>query len=87
MISVQELVPILKAIDRAILHDECWQCECLQGFLTQLKMDIPAESQQIIQVLQVGPGEMHACRGCTPCPPADLYADYLRAHGSNLIAL
>jgi hypothetical protein len=25
----------------------------------------------------------HSCMGCDPCPPADLFADYLRGQASS----
>lgn len=60
--------------------EKCRACECLQGALVQLKKDRPELGGEIDSLL-VSAHEMHRCLGCKPCPPADVWVDYLVATG------
>ncbi len=56
---------------------ECWSCECLQALLTQVERDCP-EVAATVGPMKVASKGMHHCLGCEPCPPADVFAEYLR---------
>lgn len=59
-------------------HEECRSCDCLQGFLTQLEIDATDDAADLTGPLKVNSSEMHGCLGCNPCPPAELFSEYLR---------
>ena len=69
----------LGQLELATTREACWSCECLQGFLTQLELDATEEAKMFLEVYKVRPERLHGCLGCEPCPPADLFATYLRA--------
>lgn len=60
--------------------EKCMGCECLQGALIQLKRDRPEWGKEIDSLL-LPTHEMHKCLGCDPCPPADIWATYLKEKG------
>ncbi len=69
-------------------HDECRTCECFLGLVAQLRMDGEPECKNLLNVYKVERGNIHSCLGCDPCPPGNLYADYMRQkRNSNLITL
>jgi hypothetical protein len=69
----------LATLREAMILEECLTCECMQGFLTQLEIDAAEEVTELTTSFKVTRAEMHPCLGCDPCPPADLFAEYLRA--------
>ena len=78
VISSDKVQQILAHIRDGVRHDECWTCDCLQGFLTQLEMDAEPTAAGFIEPLKVPSTQMHGCLGCDPCPPGAAFADYLR---------
>jgi len=78
----QEIQNLLAMLPHALVRDECMTCECMQGFLTQLETDTGEDITNLVAPFKAQPDEMNPCLGCDPCPPAELYADYLR--GKNL---
>lgn len=58
--------------------EKCRKCECLQGFLIQLKLDSKAELKNKIQEMEASNSEIHKCLNCTPCRPAKLFSNYNR---------
>jgi len=82
-----ELQDLIRQGEDAIAHGTCYTCECLLGYLAQLRVDSNPADNDLFLPFQVDRNEMHRCIGCDPCPPGDLYAGYLRKkQNSNLIA-
>ena len=38
-LSTKEVEAMLTALRKVVGREECWSCDCLQGFLVQLEMD------------------------------------------------
>jgi hypothetical protein len=69
-------------------HDECLTCECFLGYVMRLRVDSDENSRDMIGEYQVERNNIHSCLGCDPCPPGDLYAEYVRKRqGPQLITL
>ena len=69
-------------------HDACLTCECLLGYVTQLHLDADADGRELLAFYKVDRNRMHSCMGCNPCPPGDLYAEYVRSKkGPQIITL
>ena len=68
----------VKSLCENLPREECRSCDCLQGFLTQLEMDTADDVTDLTDPLKVDISEMHGCLGCEPCPPAELFSEYLR---------
>lgn len=77
-LTQDEVQKFLASAAELFPHDECLSCECFLGYVTRLRMDSGADSQDLIAKYQVERNSMHSCLGCDPCPPADLYAEYDR---------
>jgi hypothetical protein len=75
----EEASALLSKLSRQLPLEECNSCECLQGFLTQLEMDLGEAAPPELARLIVPREELHGCLGCDPCPPGDAYAAYLTA--------
>ncbi|MFH0910901.1 MAG: arsenite methyltransferase [Planctomycetota bacterium] len=69
-------------LKKSVTRNECLSCDCLQGFLTQIELDFP-ELAEAIEPMKVPAGDMHGCLGCDPCPPGDLFAQYLRGQNES----
>jgi hypothetical protein len=59
-------------------HDECLTCECYLGYVTRLQIDSDIDSREIFEDYRSEQNIIHSCLGCDPCPPGDLYAEYVR---------
>lgn len=64
-----------EALEEFLKIEKCRDCECLQGALMQLRIDVPQLKAGIDRLLS---GNLHKCPGCKPCPPADLWERYLK---------
>lgn len=69
---------IVEALRASVPRAECWSCDCLHGFLVQLELDAPQDISHLTCALKVPHSEMHACLGCNPCPPAEMFVEYLK---------
>jgi hypothetical protein len=58
--------------------EECKSCDCLQGFLAQLQIDLGDTGLEVARPFMVPRQEMHGCLGCDPCPPGEAFSAYLR---------
>ena len=76
--AAKDVGALLADLRKAARREECWSCDCLQGFLTQLEMDAEPAAAEVIGPLKVPSTKMHGCLGCDPCPPGAAFADYLR---------
>ena len=69
-------------------HGACLTCECFLGYVVRLRVDSDKTSQDLIGEYKVERNSIRSCLGCDPCPPGDLYAEYVRKkQGSPLITL
>lgn len=62
-------------------HDACLTCECFLGYVAQLEIDTDADPGSLLAGMGIDRKRTHRCLGCEPCPPADLFAEYLRERG------
>lgn len=67
-----------KKIEEFAVKHDCWTCDCLQGFITQLLIDLEQENVAELKKLLKDTQFLHSCLGCDPCPPGELYSKYLR---------
>ena len=74
----KDVIALLTALRKTVRRKECWDCDCFQGFLTQLEMDAEPDAAKTIEPLKVPSSQMHGCLGCDPCPPGAEFAEYLR---------
>jgi len=77
-LTPEEVRALLDRLRAAMPIPECRTCECLQGFVTQIRLDADPAGAPLTAPLTVPSAEMHPCLGCDPCPPAAMFADYLR---------
>jgi hypothetical protein len=59
MVTSYEVRAILEALRAAIERDECWTCDCMQGFLTQLELDAEQGVKALLMPLKVSRSQMH----------------------------
>lgn len=57
---------------------DCNSCECFHGYIAQLRIDSDSADKDLFTPYKVNRAEMHHCLGCDPCPPGDLYAEYVK---------
>jgi len=72
-----EIQILLQGADDAFSHRECNTCECLLGYIAQLRIDTDSASRDLFIPYKVDRASIHRCLGCDPCPPGDLYAEYM----------
>jgi len=68
---------LLDRLQSQTTRPECWSCECLQGFIAQMEVDAAPEAKPLLAKHKIPPGKICASRGCEPCPPAEIFAEYL----------
>ncbi|MEE9543361.1 MAG: hypothetical protein V3V95_06235 [Thermodesulfobacteriota bacterium] len=83
-ISKENLERSVDELKSSVTREECWSCECFQGFFAQLGLDfkkvLPCAE---LEGLKVEPDEMHSCLGCESCGPAEVYSRYLVADSES----
>jgi hypothetical protein len=77
-ITVIEIKSLLERHIQSAIKNECWTCECFQGFITQLEIDSTIDIYNLVDLFKIVDENLHKCLGCKPCPPADLFTEYLR---------
>ncbi len=82
-LNPDELRALLEQAQESFPHDECLTCECFLGYLTQLGIDAGGEIHSLLDEMGIDYQHAHSCMGCDPCPPADLFADYLRGQADS----
>jgi hypothetical protein len=83
-----EIQALLQAAEDSFPHGTCNTCECFLGYLAQLRIDSDPADKDLFAPFKVRRKDMHKCLGCDPCPPGDLYAEYmLKKQKSNLITI
>ncbi len=70
-------------IKKAAIKKECWTCECLQGFITQLTLDAGEQDICEVKTFLVDKHTLHSCLGCNPCPPGEEFTKYLKKKGTK----
>ena len=73
-----ELQEMIEQGEDAIQHGTCYTCECFLGYLAQLRIDSDRADHDLFVSFKVDRNEMHKCIGCDPCPPGDVYAEYMK---------
>jgi len=87
-LSREEVKTFLAGAVDSFPHDACLTCECFLGYAAQLRLDANVTGRELVSGYQVDPLSIHSCLGCDPCPPGDLYAEYIRdKKNSGLIRL
>ncbi len=76
-ITKNEIKILLKRLKQSVIKKECATCECFQGFIAQLEVDSCEDISDLVDLICVPDEKLHKCLGCNPCPPADLYTEYL----------
>ena len=74
----EEVQTFLAEVADSFPHDACLTCECFLGYVIRLRVNSDETSRDLIGGYAVERKSMHSCLGCDPCPPGDLYADYIR---------
>jgi len=74
----QAVQTLLAEAADAFPHGACLTCECFLGYVTRLRVDADDTSRDQIGAYEVERKNIHSCLGCDPCPPGDLYAEYIR---------
>jgi hypothetical protein len=77
----QEVQNFLAIAADSFPHGVCLTCECFLGYVARLRVDSDAASLDLTGEYRVERKSMHSCLGCDPCPPGDLYAEYVRTKG------
>lgn len=74
----EEIQTMFQGAEISFPHGECTTCECFLGYIAQLHIDSDSADKDIFTPYKVNRAEMHHCLGCDPCPPGDLYAEYVK---------
>lgn len=83
-----ELEALLKQAEDSFPHGACNTCECFLGYLAQLRIDSDPADKDLFLPFKIRREDMHHCLGCDPCPPGELYAEYMkRKQSAKLITL
>lgn len=80
----KEVQKFLSVASDSFPHDACLTCECFLGYVTRLRIASDKDSREIFAQYQVERNNIHSCLGCDPCPPGDLYAEYIRNKKSQV---
>lgn len=75
----QEVKSLLQHARESYPHDACLTCECFLGYVAQIAIDAGVDLRSLLAEMGIDRKRTHSCLGCEPCPPADLFAEYLRA--------
>ncbi|MFX1298529.1 MAG: hypothetical protein ACFFD2_27185 [Promethearchaeota archaeon] len=76
--SFNDVKNILENLNKSILRPECWFCDCFQGFITQIELDSDGDVSGLTDPLIVFISEMHGWLGCDPCPPGEVFSEYIQ---------
>ena len=72
------LQALITQVEASFPHGACNTCECFLGYLAQLRIDSDPADKDLFIPFKVDRKNMHKCLGCEPCPPGDLYAEYIK---------
>lgn len=82
-----EIQALLQAAEDSFPYGECATCECFLGYIAQLRIDSDPADKDLFAPFKFRREDMHKCLGCNPCPPGDLYAEYMKKKQNTLIQL
>jgi hypothetical protein len=77
-LTAKEAEAFLARLKESIIKEECWSCDCLQGFIVQIELDATEDVTHLTAPFVVPKEKMHTCLGCDPCPPGAIYSHYIR---------
>ena len=78
-LNQDELQSMLHEAEDSFPHGmDCNLCECFLGYVAQLRIDSDTAYKDLFTPYKVDRKDMHPCLGCDPCPPGDLYAEYMQ---------
>ena len=80
-----EIQAMLQGVEDSFPHGACNTCECFLGYIAQLRIDSDSAAKDLFTPYKVDRKDMHHCLGCDPCPPGDLYAEYMQQKGAQSI--
>jgi len=81
-LTLAQTQTLLKDAEESFPHGECSTCECFLGYVAQLRIDSDAQCKEAFVPFKVKREDIHNCLGCDPCPPGNLYAEYMK-HKQN----
>ena len=73
-----EIQAMLQGVEDSFPHDFCNTCECFLGYIAQLRIDSDSADKDLFTPYKVDRKDMHHCLGCDPCPPGNLYSEYMQ---------
>jgi hypothetical protein len=76
--QLEQVQALLKEAVESFPHDACSTCECFLGYIAQLRVESDAECKEAFAPYKVRREDIHKCLGCDPCPPGNLYAEYMK---------
>lgn len=74
----QEVSILLDRVRESFPHNACLTCECFLGYAAQIGIDAGEDLESLLAEMGIDRKHTHSCLGCEPCPPADLFAEYLQ---------
>lgn len=77
-LSILTVKELIKKAEDSFRHEECRNCECYLGYITQLRIDSDPEAKEFLAGYIPPKEQIHSCLGCDPCPPGILYSNYLK---------
>lgn len=78
-----ELERMASELAESMAKPHCRACRCLQDFLTRLMRDADGRVAEMLSPWRVDRAKMHRRGTCESCPPADLFAEYLKEGGDD----
>jgi hypothetical protein len=78
-LGVEEVKQVLGGLERAAEREACWSCERLQKFIKQLELESADDVRDLVLAYEVRPERLHGSLGCQPCPPADVFMEYIKS--------
>jgi len=77
-LSFNDVKSILEDLKKLVIRPECWSCDCVQGFITELELDADDDVSELTDPLIVSPSEMHGWLACDSCPPGEEFSKYIQ---------
>lgn len=77
-LTPEQMQVLLERARQSFPHEPCQTCECFLGYVVRLAFDAGVDIRSLLAENGIDAQRTHSCLGCDPCPPADLFAEYLR---------
>jgi len=78
-LATEQVKAVLERLEQAADREACWSCERLQKFIAQLDIDAAEAARSLLEMYQVRPEKLHGGLGCQPCPPAEVFIEYIKS--------